>query len=245
MEAKPTRMSFIISKLLIAISLLLRLLKILTPRKSFLLWTEFESIFRLTFITSKLIFPSFLSFPRKGQGFQKRLERKPLKCSKGFLRVWPWSRSHVVIWYRQRLEADWGIHLDLGTLDLTVPHLGLVVISQVFRPKVTWPWVKLQDCSVWRLLMSAHSVPISTWLVRMWLFCVLYLPLVTAAKGSPQSLLSNLKAELCVLKVIFLKETFPMHNAGMYLVPCSFAVLCVLYSQSLTCFFVFCVLQAA
>lgn len=65
------------------------------------------------------------------------------------------------------------------------------------------------------------------------------------ADGSPQSLLFNLKTDYYVLKVIFLKEIFPMQNAGMYFVPCSLAVTCVIDSQSLMCFSVFCVLQAA
>lgn len=103
-----------------------------------------------------------------------------------------------------------GIHFDPGALD-SVSNLGLVAaLSWAFGPKVTQPWVKLQGCSVWRLLLTlAHWVPIPTRLVRMWLFHLLPLPLaVAAAKGSPQSLLSNLKADPCVLKDLLLKEFF-------------------------------------
>lgn len=162
---------------------------------------------RLTLVVSKPTFPSLPFLPKEEPVLLgETREKEPMESSRESLRVWPWP-SHLLqaeIWSRLR-DPLWP-----GSPWLSLPSWPCCVLSWAFGPKATCPWVKLQDCPVWKLLVPAHHVPILMNRARTSLFCLLSLSLVMTAKVNPQSVLSNLKGDLYILKdVFFLRNFFP------------------------------------
>ena len=172
------------------------------PEKVFLFWAGFgRDHFEIN--SCKLTFPNIPSFQGRARVFRRSREKEPMQSSRSFLGVWLWPRSSAAAQAWSRLEDPFWP----GSPWLSLPSWPCCCVKLGIWTKGDTAVNQIAGLFSMRTFYACPlGVPLPRRLRRTWPSHLLPLPSPMAAKGNPQSLFSNLKADSCILQNLFLKE---------------------------------------